>query len=93
MLAENRSCGHAQFRDYMINSDTAELPPGPQSISGSQVCACFNVGLNTMVGAIRDKQLRTVQEVGEALQAGTNCGSCKPKIQSLLKTEMAEATA
>ena len=75
------------------NSDMAELPTGPQSSPGPQVCACFNVGLNTIIGAIRDKQLRTVQQVGEALQAGTNCGSCKPKIQRLLKTEMAEARA
>jgi assimilatory nitrate reductase catalytic subunit len=65
----------------------AGRPSSPQSDPGPQVCACFNVGLNTLVGAIRDQQLRTVQAVGAALLAGTNCGSCKPKIQSLLKAE------
>jgi len=64
-------------------------PASPQADPGPQVCACFNVGLNTLIGAIRDQQLRTVTEVGAALQAGTNCGSCKPKIQSLLKSERA----
>jgi assimilatory nitrate reductase catalytic subunit len=65
----------------------AGRPSTPQFNPGPQVCVCFNVGLNTLVAAIRDRQLRTVQDVGKALQAGTNCGSCKPKIQNLLKVE------
>ena len=64
----------------------AGRPAGPQADPGPQVCACFNVGLNTLINAIRDQKLRSVGQVGEALQAGTNCGSCKTKIQNLLKS-------
>ncbi len=82
----------AAFEGEDLPSSVAFLagrPLKPQMSAGPQVCACFNVGLTTLIAGIRDKQLRTVQEVGAALNAGTNCGSCKPKIQSLLKTELA----
>jgi assimilatory nitrate reductase catalytic subunit len=82
----------AAFQDADLPSTVALLagrPLNPQMSPGPQVCACFNVGLNTLIAGIRHQQLRTVQEVGAALQAGTNCGSCKPKIQSLLKNELA----
>lgn len=65
----------------------AGQPSHPQANPGPQVCACFNVGLNTLVRAIRDQKLHTVAEIGHALQAGTNCGSCKPKLQGLLRAE------
>jgi assimilatory nitrate reductase catalytic subunit len=80
----------ASFENEDLPSSVALLagrPLKPTASPGPQVCACFNVGLNTLIAGIRDQKLRTVQEVGAALQAGTNCGSCKPKIQSLLKTE------
>ena len=65
----------------------AGQPKDPRSNPGPQVCACFNVGLNTLIDAIRSQKIATVADVGAALQAGTNCGSCRPKIQSLLNAE------
>lgn len=65
----------------------AGQPMNSRSNPGPQVCACFNVGLNTLIDAIRNQKITTVADVGAALQAGTNCGSCKPKIQSLLNAE------
>ncbi|OBY26966.1 nitrate reductase [Leisingera sp. JC1] len=51
---------------------------------GPVVCACFSVGANTIVHAIQTGGLMSVEEVGAALQAGTNCGSCRPDIAGLL---------
>ncbi|WP_366935618.1 (2Fe-2S)-binding protein [uncultured Microbulbifer sp.] len=33
----------------------------------------------------------TVDELGELLGCGTNCGSCKPEISALLNTNLAVA--
>ncbi|WP_238364513.1 nitrate reductase [Mesobacterium pallidum] len=51
---------------------------------GPTLCACFNVGINTIVQAIEQKGLMTVEAIGAALEAGTNCGSCKPEIAALI---------
>ncbi|HKX78472.1 MAG TPA: molybdopterin-dependent oxidoreductase [Novosphingobium sp.] len=56
----------------------------PQPDRGPVVCVCFDVGMNTIVEAIEDRGLGTVEAVGKCLNAGTNCGSCRPAIQRLL---------
>ena len=48
------------------------------------VCACFAVGTRALRRAIEAYGLSTVAEIGEALKAGTNCGSCVPEIRKLL---------
>jgi assimilatory nitrate reductase catalytic subunit len=40
--------------------------------------------VNTIVTAIETQGLATVGAIGEALQAGTNCGSCRPEIAAIL---------
>jgi hypothetical protein len=40
-----------------------------------------------------DGRLTTVAEVGAALSAGTNCGSCVPEIKTVLRDTLAEAAA
>ena len=79
------------MRDYL-----AELPgtagdgvligrrPADQPDPGPTLCSCFGVGVNTIVTAIESKALFSVDEVGMALEAGTNCGSCRPEIADLL---------
>lgn len=52
---------------------------------GPTVCACFNVGRDTILRAIRDGGLMSVQQIGAALAAGTNCGSCLPELGGLLR--------
>jgi len=64
---------------------------GAQHDVGRVVCACYHVGLNVIQDAIREQQLTTVEAVGEALKAGTNCGSCQPEIKKLI--EQASAVA
>ncbi|PPD48854.1 MAG: hypothetical protein CTY13_04240 [Methylobacter sp.] len=59
-------------------------PPAGVSDAGTIVCACFNVGEQTIKAAIKAQGLTTHQEVGRCLKAGTNCGSCVPEIKLLL---------
>ncbi|MFW2830342.1 molybdopterin-dependent oxidoreductase [Sphingomonas sp. ID0503] len=60
-------------------------PPGRQEDRGPMVCACFDVGLKTIITAIGSQQLTSVEAVGVALSAGTNCGSCRPAIRRILE--------
>jgi assimilatory nitrate reductase catalytic subunit len=59
-------------------------PPGPQSDDGRTVCSCFGVGINRIVACIRDRGAMSVEAIGQALKAGTNCGSCVPEIKEIL---------
>jgi assimilatory nitrate reductase catalytic subunit len=52
--------------------------------SGAVVCSCFAVGRSTLLRAIRTERLVSVGEIGAALKAGTNCGSCIPELKTLL---------
>lgn len=58
--------------------------PGVQPDRGPLVCVCFDVGLNTILAAVREQRLTDVAAVGAALQAGTNCGSCRPALARIL---------
>ena len=51
---------------------------------GAIVCACFEVGLNTIVEAVTSGRCVTVEAVGTALKAGTNCGSCRSEIARII---------
>ena len=62
----------------------AGRPAAPVADCGPIVCACFDVGLKTIVEAIGSRRLVNVEAVGRALSAGTNCGSCRPAIQRLI---------
>ena len=55
------------------------------------VCVCFDVGAKTIIGAIADQRLTSVAAVGQALRAGTNCGSCRPALARLIAETLEEA--
>ena len=52
--------------------------------SGAMICACFNVGVTTITRAIAEQGLLSVEALGAALNAGTNCGSCRPELKALI---------
>ena len=59
--------------------------PGQDAIAdkGAIVCSCFSVGGNEIASAIEGGCM-TVAAVGETLNAGTNCGSCRAEIQQII---------
>ena len=64
-----------------VLAGTAQTGPA----AGKIVCACFSVGLETLCRTIEAEGLASVAEIGAALKAGTNCGSCIPELKGLLK--------
>jgi assimilatory nitrate reductase catalytic subunit len=56
---------------------------------GPLICACFGVGLNTIREALASGHAASVEEIGAALRAGTNCGSCLPELKRIVQGHMA----
>jgi assimilatory nitrate reductase catalytic subunit len=59
--------------------------------TGPIVCACFGVGLEAIRRAIAQGTAVNVAEIGRALRAGTNCGSCIPELQGIVERTAAAA--
>ena len=92
--------GELPTRDWLIAQlgETQAAPsvlagraPGAAVDRGPIVCACFDIGMRTIVAAIRDQQLADVAAIGAAIGAGTNCGSCRPALARLLTQEKTHA--
>ena len=66
---------------------------GARPDPGPIVCACLSVGLNTILHGIETQGLMTVVAIGEALGAGVTCGSCRPELARILKTQGQRAAA
>jgi assimilatory nitrate reductase catalytic subunit len=90
--------GELPGRDWLIAQlDAPEVAPtllagrapGAMPDRGPVVCACFDVGLKTIVSAITEQQLADVPAIGKALNAGTNCGSCRPALACILADTVA----
>lgn len=61
----------------------AGRPPGTRADLGPLICSCFAVRRQTIAAAVAGG-CATVEAVGEALKAGTNCGSCRPEISRVI---------
>ena len=66
-------------------SALAGLPMLDQPNPGRTICACFDVGINTLRSAIYGGATNVVA-LGRCTAAGTNCGSCKSELQTLIDT-------
>ncbi|MEM7632298.1 MAG: molybdopterin-dependent oxidoreductase [Pseudomonadota bacterium] len=82
----------AVMRDYLADlpgTDGAQAlmgrPAADAPNPGPMLCSCFGIGINTIATAIETQGLMSVDAIGEALSAGTNCGSCRPEIAELLQ--------
>ena len=62
----------------------AGRPAADQPDPGPTVCACLNVGLNTILRCIEQDRVFSLEALGAALGAGTNCGSCRPELAALI---------
>jgi assimilatory nitrate reductase catalytic subunit len=75
-----------------ISALLAGRPGKDMPDKGATICACFSVGFNEIVSAIQSGSCLTVEAIGEALKAGTNCGSCRSEIKSMIAKCFPEAT-
>ena len=60
--------------------------------TGPVVCACHGLGLDVITATIA-AGAGSVEAVGAACKAGTNCGSCIPEIRKLLSPALARSAA
>ncbi|MBW8829305.1 MAG: molybdopterin-dependent oxidoreductase [Burkholderiales bacterium] len=73
-------------RQLLVPGAKAPIAVAPR---GKQVCSCFNVSQTAIEGALAmcsgspDAQL---QQLKDKLQCGTNCGSCVPELQRLVRS-------
>ena len=87
----------AMFAGVALAPD--RLPPARATVSGVSsrpdqgplVCACFGVGLAAIQVAIRQGGASSPEQIGKALRAGTNCGSCLPELRRILATDLQAA--
>jgi assimilatory nitrate reductase catalytic subunit len=61
--------------------------------TGKLVCVCASVGERTIEEAIRRQRLDTIDAIGAATGAGSNCGSCRPELALLLRRLREPATS
>lgn len=52
--------------------------------AGKIICACKQVGINTIKSAIQEQQLTSIEAISEFTKAGTGCGSCLSEVESIL---------
>ncbi len=82
-LFEAESLGDAQRRAVLSGKSTDGMAD-----AGPVVCACFGVGLNVIRGALDSGAAANVEEIGKALRAGTNCGSCLPELKKIVAQQV-----
>jgi assimilatory nitrate reductase catalytic subunit len=76
-----------RFQDGSIDSATrrrllaGRAPQGKDL--GPVVCSCFGIRRKA-IEATAAQGCDTVDKIGEALKAGTNCGSCRPEIKAII---------
>ncbi len=78
-LGERFDDAGARYRLLAGRTPTDRPDPGPI------VCVCFDVGRNRIVEAIASENCASVEAVGTATRAGTNCGSCRAEIGGLVR--------
>ncbi len=64
---------------------TGEAGDGVIDKGGGEICACFGVSCGAVAAAIAGGA-GSLDAVGQATRAGTNCGSCRPELRALLRT-------
>ena len=58
--------------------------PDEEFSQGRQICSCFKVREKPIIDAIKSG-IHRVDELGQQLKCGTNCGSCKTELSQLIK--------
>ncbi|MEL6503452.1 MAG: nitrate reductase [Pseudomonadota bacterium] len=78
---EQLSRAHSLSARHLL---VAGRPPAHAPDKGAIVCSCNGVGINQIAASIH-AGAGTVDAVGSACNAGTNCGSCRAEINEFLE--------
>ena len=67
-------------------------PPVRTKAQGKQVCTCFNVtdlAINAQLANCHGNETERLAALQGSLKCGTNCGSCLPQVQRMVRTSIA----
>lgn len=78
-----------QNSKFVRHALLAGFEPDSGENNGKLICTCFGVGEKQIVKAIRKNNAETIARIGELTCAGTNCGSCRGELSSLIKKNVA----
>ena len=94
----------AVSRSWAVNQLAADMSAAPQRYRvlagragadlpdpGAIVCSCYSVGINQITTALATAECHCVEDIGKALKAGTNCGSCRAEINAIIDANRVEA--
>lgn len=91
----------ALARGWVVEAFAAGVAPtdvlagragGAQPDKGAILCSCNDVGINTILSAIEAGAL-DIDAIGAATRAGTNCGSCRSEVATLLASTTRKVAA
>ncbi len=80
---------HSYGRALLVPGAT---PPIPVPSRGPQVCACFDVSeraINTELQRCQGSAKYRLDSLQSSLKCGTNCGSCLPQLQRMVRASLA----
>ncbi|MBA1142974.1 nitrate reductase [Mesorhizobium neociceri] len=83
-LEENHHGQRERFR-IVAGRAGAERPD-----AGAIVCTCYGIGANQIATAAA-AGCTTIDAIGGALKAGTNCGSCRAEIRAIIQVNRVQA--
>ena len=87
-IFESKASSEPERRAILSGKSTEGIAdPGPL------VCACFGVGMNVIRAALASRRAASVEQIGIALRAGTNCGWCLPELKRIVGDERVAQTA
>jgi len=75
-----------------VEQRDALLQGGAPVERGGEICACFGISRASVEAAI-DQGAQSIDAVACATRAGSNCGSCRPEIRSLLRARRVRQAA
>jgi len=84
-LLQDELPAQAYGRALLQGSATAPVALAPRS---RQVCTCFNVSesaIHTQLTHCHGNEVERLSQLQQALQCGTNCGSCVPELQRMVR--------
>lgn len=73
--------GHEALENALSQYFHEEVPAATKD---KMVCTCFSVTEKQIINAIKENDLKTLEEVTNYTKAGGACGNCKQNIQAIL---------
>ncbi len=101
MVAQNDQLPVHDWLVSLLGSDAPLTPAERQALLsgrapmaapsvGRIVCSCFNIGVNQIAAAV-GAGCRDLDAIGKALNAGSNCGSCRSEIRTIIDAAYVQA--